>query len=281
LAGFPCQAFSIAGYQQGFDDAKGRGTLFFELMRFVRQHNPRVVFLENVKNLVSHDHGNTFKVILEELSKAGYEGKISYKVMNAMTYGNIPQNRERIYIVAFRDTEDFTRFKMPEPIPLTTALHDVIDFAGRVDPKYYYTKEHCLFYDKLQEAVLRNDTVYQWRRQYIRENKSGVVPTLTANMGTGGHNVPIIRCWNGSFRKLTPKECFNIQGFPKEFQLPKKQGNTQLYKQAGNSVVVPVIQRIAEAIALAVGEEPVHDNIPSIILPDLCGIIPFENRQVK
>lgn len=276
LAGFPCQAFSIAGYQQGFNDEKGRGTLFFELMRFVRKQNPKVVFLENVKNLVSHDNGNTFKVILEELGKAGYKGKISYKVMNAMTYGNIPQNRERIYIVAFRDAEDFKRFKMPEPIPLTTPLHDVIDFGGRVDPKYYYTQEHCLFYDKLQESVLRNDTVYQWRRQYVRENKSGVVPTLTANMGTGGHNVPIIRCWDGSFRKLTPKECFNIQGFPKEFQLPKKQGNTQLYKQAGNSVVVPVIQRIAAAIAQAVGIEPKPERPSPIIQHEECGIIQFE-----
>ena len=91
------------------------------------------------------------------------------------------------------------------------------------------------------------DTVYQWRRTYVRENKNNVCPTLTANMGTGGHNVPLILSDTG-IRKLTPKECFNIQGFPLDFKLPQDTANTHLYKQAGNSVVVPVISRIAKAI---------------------------------
>lgn len=95
--------------------------------------------------------------------------------------------------------------------------------------------------------ITSQDTVYQWRRQYVRENKSGVVPTLTANMGTGGHNVPLILTNDGRIRKLTPKETFNVQGFPADFKLPNI-SNGQLYKQAGNSVVVPVIQRIAEKI---------------------------------
>lgn len=102
LAGFPCQAFSIAGNRKGFDDEKGRGTLFFELVRIIKVKKPQVIFLENVKNLVGHDKGNTFSVIIDELKKEGY--KVKYSVLNAMEYGNIPQNRERIYIVAFKNT---------------------------------------------------------------------------------------------------------------------------------------------------------------------------------
>ena len=103
----------------------------------------------------------------------------------------------------------------------------------------------------IKHAVISQDTVYQWRRQYVRENKNGVVPTLTANMGTGGHNVPLILTDAGEIRKLTPKETFNVQGYPKSFKIPDGVSNGQLYKQAGNSVVVPVINRIADKIAEA------------------------------
>ena len=97
----------------------------------------------------------------------------------------------------------------------------------------------------------RNNTIYQWRRVYVRENKSNVCPTLTANMGTGGHNVPLIKTETG-IRKLTPRECFNLQGFPKDYKLPTDLSNTRLYKQAGNSVVVPVIERIADEMVKAI-----------------------------
>ncbi len=170
--------------------------------------------------------------------------------MNACEYGNVPQNRERIYIVAFRDKEDYANFKMPLPIELTKTIRDVIDFDIKVDAKYYYTSDRCSFFDKLKEGMHNKDTVYQWRRVYVRENKSNLVPTLTANMGTGGHNVPLILTNNGEIRKLTPHECFNVQGFPKDFKLPD-QANGRLYKQAGNSVVVPVIKRIADSISTA------------------------------
>ena len=244
LAGFPCQAFSIAGYRQGFKDEKGRGELFFQLERIFLDKKPSIIFLENVKNLVGHDNGNTFRVILECLHDAGY--KVEYKVLNAMQYGNIPQNRERIYIVAFLDEEVYRRFKFPDPIELETKLSDVIDFKTKQEDKYYYTSKSCNFYDQLVENMHTMDTIYQWRRIYVRENKSNVCPTLTANMGTGGHNVPLILCGTG-IRKLTPRETFNIQGYPKDYKLPNL-ANTRLYKQAGNSVVVPVIRRIAENI---------------------------------
>lgn len=247
LAGFPCQAFSIAGYREGFKDKKGRGELFFQLERIFVEKKPKIIFLENVKNLVGHDNGKTFKVILNCLKREKYH--VKYQVLNAMYYGNIPQNRERIYIVAFKDEDLYKRFDFPEPIELTKKLKDVIDFNIKQDEKYYYNSS-CPFYDKLKDGMTSKDTIYQWRRVYVRENKSNVCPTLTANMGTGGHNVPLILAKNG-IRKLTPRECFNLQGYPKTYQLPNL-ANTKLYKQAGNSVVVPVIQRIAEQIRIAI-----------------------------
>lgn len=252
LAGFPCQAFSVAGYRKGFDDEKGRGTLFFELVRIFKEKKPEIIFLENVKNLVSHDNGNTFQVILSELKNEGYS--VKFQVLNAMEYGNIPQNRERIYIVAFKNRELYKNFEFPLPIKLKTKLSDVIDFNNKIDDRYYYTegKYKGDIYEQLVEAMKDdNHDIYQWRRKYVRKNKSGVVPTLTANQGEGGHNVCLIKTNNG-IRKMTPHECFNVQGFPKDFILPENMSDAKLYKQAGNSVCVSVIQRIAENIKEAI-----------------------------
>ena len=250
LAGFPCQAFSIAGYRKGFDDEKGRGTLFFELVRIFKEKKPSIIFLENVKNLVSHDNGNTFRVIISELQNEGYH--VKYAVLNAMEYGNIPQNRERIYIVAFKDLNKYRNFEFPMPIPLTTKLSDIIDFENKVGDQYYYAegKYKGDIYEKLVEAMDDENAVYQWRRTYVRKNKSGVVPTLTANQGEGGHNVCLVKTKYG-IRKMTPHECFNTQGFPKDFILPDDLKDGKLYKQAGNSVCVSVIERIAEKTMLA------------------------------
>lgn len=256
LAGFPCQAFSVAGLRQGFDDEKGRGTLFFELVRILKEKKekdalPQVVFLENVKNLVSHDNGNTFAVILDELQKLGYY--VKKDVLNAMECGNTPQNRERIYIVGFADKEVKKNFDFPLPIPLKKKLQDIIDFESELDEKYYYTpgKYKGDIYEKLLEGMDDPNAVYQWRRKYVRKNKSGVVPTLTANQGEGGHNVCLIKTKHG-IRKMTPHECFNAQGFPEDFKLPADMAESRLYKQAGNSVCVSVIARIAENIHNAI-----------------------------
>ena len=250
LAGFPCQAFSIAGYRKGFYDEKGRGTLFFELIRIIKEKNPSIIFLENVKNLIGHDNGNTFIVIQDELEKQGYY--IKHAVLNAMEYGNIPQNRERIYIIAFKSKKIYRKFDFPKPIKLNTKLTDIIDFDTKLDDKYYYTKGKYKgdIYEKLIEAMDDDNAIYQWRRKYVRKNKSGVVPTLTANQGEGGHNVCLIKTKNG-IRKMTPHECFNTQGFPKNYILPIGMSDSRLYKQAGNSVCVSVIQRIAESIKTA------------------------------
>lgn len=249
LAGFPCQSFSVAGYRQGFKDTKGRGTLFFEVARIIEAKKPKIVFLENVKNLVTHDNGNTLTVILDTLAQLSYHTK--YKVLNAREYGNIPQNRERIYIVGFLDEKQYNKFKFPDVMPLTTQLTDIIDFHTKLDDKYYYipNKYKGDIYNKLVLAMDDDRAVYQWRRRYVRKNKSGVVPTLTANQGMGGHNVCLIKTDNG-IRKMTPRECFNAQGFPTTFKLPNI-AESRLYKQAGNSVCVSVIKRIADNIVLA------------------------------
>ena len=243
-AGFPCQAFSIAGNQKGFDDA--RGTLFFEIEQIARKHRPKVLFLENVKNLTSHDKGNTFKVILNVLEKK-LRYKVFYKVLNTRTHANIPQNRERIFIVAIDPNQvpNYNDFKFPSEIKLTKNIHDIIDVSEKKDDLYYYKEDHK-YYPTLDEQMKNPNTLYQWRRVYVRENKNNVCPTLTANMGTGGHNVPLLRDKHG-IRKLTPTECFLFQGFPKSYQLPKI-ANSHLYKQAGNSVTVVLINRIAKNI---------------------------------
>lgn len=237
--GFPCQAFSVAGYRKGFDDE--RGNLFFEITRLLEVKRPRAILLENVKNLEGHDHGNTFRVIKEQLELLGYH--VHHKVLNTMEYGNVPQNRERIYIVGFLSQEAYERFTYPEEIPLTKTIHDVIDVTDKKPLGLYY--HNSKYYPELKKTMTKKDTVYQWRRVYCRENKSNVCPTLTANMGTGGHNVPLILDDFG-IRKLTPEECVGFQGFPAEFSFPDDISNASKYKQAGNSVSVPVIRRIAE-----------------------------------
>lgn len=245
--GFPCQAFSIAGKKLGFEDA--RGTLFFNILEIAKTKNPRVLFLENVKNLTAHDNGKTFKVIIASLEEIGY--KVHYKILNGTTHGNVPQNRERIFIVAFRQEKDFNRFSFPGTIALSNKIENCVDFSTKMEDKYYYVKNKSEPANKIIDGVVKSNVIYQYRRYYIREMSKGISPTLTANMGTGGHNVPIVLSKFG-VRKLTPRECFNLQGYPSNFKLPNNLSNASLYKQAGNSVVVTVVSRIAEKIIEAI-----------------------------
>ena len=243
LGGFPCQPFSIAGYRQGFLDTD-RGNLFFQIIRILKDKKPQVVFLENVKNLKSHDEGRTFNIISQHLRDLGYFVKT--QILNSMEYGNVPQNRERVYIVGFKSKEQFDVFEFPKPIPLTKTVLDLLE--RKVDKRYYYNDSSL--YAVLNAGMKSKGKVYQWRRAYVRENKSGVCPTLTANMGMGGHNVPLIKD-NKGIRKITPRECARIQGFPEDFNLPKDISDSKLYKQLGNSVTVTVIERVAQQIRKA------------------------------
>lgn len=240
-AGFPCQPFSQAGQRKGFGDH--RSNVFYTLVKIIHQKTPTIVFFENVKGLVGHDKGNTFKVIQECLRKEGY--RVYYQVLNTCEYSKLPQNRERIYIICVHKRIKY-KFRFPKPVSDRLNVSDLLE--SQVEDKYVYGPNSGI-YDKLVGDVTKDidtNTVYQYRRHYVRENRSGVCPTLTANMGTGGHNVPII-LQDGTIRKLTPRECFNLQGFKNTYVLPRI-SNGQLYKQAGNSVSVPVVKRLATRI---------------------------------
>jgi DNA (cytosine-5)-methyltransferase 1 len=293
--GFPCQSFSIAGDAKGFDDH--RGNLFWSIIDLVEQledvhGKPRVLFLENVKNLKSHDKGRTYEFIKSQLEKIGYSVKEA--VINTNDFTRIPQNRERIFIIGFLNKEDGDRFTLfdkdkngkysnLEKYKVKKTKEDkkkeikrVVDFhlTEKEGIEYYYTEnKYPKYFVKekdylelsveerkserinLEEQITEEYEFYQVRRgMYVRKNKNGVCPTLTANMGTGGHNVPLIKVGDG-IRKLTPEETFKLQGFPigNGYELPTHyEGRVfskgRLYKQAGNSVTVDVIEFLARQL---------------------------------
>lgn len=241
-AGFPCQPFSIAGKQRGFDDA--RGQLFYEVGKFIHTHSPRFVFLENVPNLMEHDNGKTFLVVHDVLSSLNYS--IRYSVLRASEYGGVPQIRDRIYIVAFRNQEDCDRFEFPDKLDLQLSIEDVLLRSQRKHDVYYYTQDDD-FYKKASKIVKSHDAIYRVYHDSIKATQNKMCPTLTASMGTSLDQVPLVVDDYG-LRKLTLGECLNFQGFPKEFYFPKTIRIEDAYKQAGNTVCVPVIRRIAERI---------------------------------
>ena len=242
-AGFPCQSFSTAGSQRGFDDS--RGNLFFQVVKVVEAKKPKVIFLENVENLIEYDDGKSFLTVYNALAPLGYSFK--YKVLEPCEYGNVPQKRARVFIVGFSDDELCSRFSFPEPIPLTQNLESLFDRSVRHSDCYYYTEanEH---YNGLKNLVTRKDCVYRIYDFGISKKSYNICPTLTAYMEACNHErVPIILDDYG-IRRLTPYECLKLQGFPSDFKFPKGTTMRKAYKQVGNSVCVPVIRRIAEQI---------------------------------
>lgn len=244
--GFPCQPFSIAGNQEGFDDE--RSNVFWKILSIIDHHNPKCVILENVKNLISHDEHKTFNTIKSNLESRGYH--IRFKVLNTAEITGIPQHRERIYIVCLKSKSVFDRFNLDFPKVEKKKVSEMLE--TNVPAKYYYTDSSSAW-NLLKSDVVKKNTIYQYRRVYVRENKSNECPTLTANMGSGGHNVPIILDDKG-IRKLTPRECFNFQGFPNSYKLPAM-SDCNLYKLAGNAVSVPVVKLIANRIIPLLVEE--------------------------
>lgn len=240
-AGFPCQPYSIAGLRKGLTDERG-GDVFLAMLKLLKNKatQPKAFLLENVKGMLNHDRGETFDYILRELGACGYY--TTYKVLNTMEYANVPQNRERVFIVGFLDEKKLNAFTFPNKVKLTKTIHDCLE-SKKVSDEFYYDNRYDCF-SEIQQSIKSKDTLYQWRRQYVRENKSNACPTLTANMGTGGHNVPLLIDDFG-IRKLTPRETANFQGFPDSFILPNI-ANSKLYKQFGNSVTVPLITKIAK-----------------------------------
>jgi len=240
--GFPCQPFSIAGDKKGFDDK--RSNVFWKIIEILNKHKPNIIILENVKNLKSHDKGKTYKIMEEKLTEAGYF--IKDQILDTCKITQIPQHRERIYIVGFRDKDMCDKFDFDFNEKEKGDICDLLETT--VDDKYYYTDRYKVF-DAVKEGVTRSideNVLYQYRRYYVRENKSNCCPTLTANMGGGGHNVPILKDTNG-IRKLTPRECFNLQGFPRDYKLPEL-CDSNLYKLAGNAVSVPVVELIVNKL---------------------------------
>jgi len=244
--GFPCQPFSIAGKQEGFQDE--RSNVFWKILKIIDFHKPRLVVLENVKNLLSHDDKATFATIKSNLESKGYN--IQYKVLNTAAITGVPQHRERIYIVCIRNDQCIDRngpFSLDFPNVPKASISSLLETTP-VPSKYYYTEKSATW-GLVSKSVVNKDTVYQYRRVYVRENKSNECPTLTANMGGGGHNVPlIIDNIDGGIRKLTPRECFNFQGFPTSYILPSSISDTNLYRLAGNAVSLPVVSLIADRL---------------------------------
>lgn len=238
-AGFPCQTFSSVGLLQGFDDP--RGNLFFEIIRVAKDIKPRVVFLENVANLLKHDDGTTFKVIKSMLKELGYT--VLFQVMNAKEYGNLPQQRNRIYIVAFRFKKNLSKFKYPDMIPLTITAFDLYDKTRQEDR--YYMDGHRMW-DRMMEYMTERNRVYRFTDWGLSRSREGICPTLLAAMGSRFERIPFFYD-DYSVRLMTPRECARMQGFPEEYILPDT-NEKQVYKQIGNSVAVPVVYRIAENI---------------------------------
>lgn len=241
-AGFPCQSFSIAGKQRGLSDP--RGHLFYEIGRFIKEYKPRFVFLENVPNLMEHDEGKTFLIIHNVLSELDYS--IRYRVLRASEYGNTPQIRDRIYIVAFREQSDCDRFVYPEKYPLDLNIETVLKRSERKHSVYYYDRND-IFGQKAFSIVNDRSSIYRVFNNDIKIINNHMCPTLTASMGAKKDQVPLVRD-NYGVRKITIQECLDFQGFPKHFRFPHSITLDDAYKQIGNSVCVPVIKRIAEQI---------------------------------
>lgn len=255
LAGFPCQAFSLAGQKKGFaDNFKGlsRGTLFFDVARICATRKPKVIFCENVKGLAVHDKGKTLKIIIETLKEIGYT---PFKnILNSRDFG-VPQNRERIYIVAFRNDIAPKDFAFPSSTDRTKHIKDILE-KNPVPSKYYLSERYfeTLKNHKARHAAKGNGFGYEIRsldgvaaaivcggmgrerNLIIDKRQTDLTPTtnIKGKINTEG------------IRKLTPREWARLQGFPDSYKLPL--ADVHLYKQFGNSVTVPVIKAIAEKI---------------------------------
>jgi DNA (cytosine-5-)-methyltransferase len=250
LAGFPCQAFSLAGLKKGFEDA--RGTLFFDVARIAEYHKPKVIFCENVKNLVNHDRGKTFKVIRRILENLGY--KVYEKILNSKNFG-VPQNRERIYIVAFREDIDSSDFSFPEETAGSKVIADIME-EKEVSPKYYLSDVYLGSLVRHKERHESKGNGFGYEIKKLDEIANTLV---CGGMGRERNLIIDRRLTNFTpvthikgkinkkyIRKMTPREWARLQGFPDDFKFVV--ADTHLYKQFGNSVTVSVIEAIAKKI---------------------------------
>lgn len=241
-AGFPCQAFSISGNQKGFEDS--RGTLFFDVARIVKEKNPRLVFMENVKNFASHDKGRTLAVVKKTMEELGYN--FFYDILNAADYG-VPQSRSRIYMLAFRSDLGITEFKFPDPIPLKKRVKNIL-LENELTNKYEIVRNDVAMKqisEKRSVVPLRLGIVNKGGQGERIYSTLGTAITLSAYGGGVGAKTGIYLIDN-KLRRLAPRECARLTGFPDRFKIANN--DNVAYKQFGNSVVVDVLQFIIEKI---------------------------------
>lgn len=255
LAGFPCQAFSMAGKRQGFnDDYHGlcRGTLFLDVVRICDRHKPKVIFCENVKGLTVHDKGRTFKIIQKAFSDIGYT--VYTQILNSKDFG-VPQNRERIFIVCFRNDIDSSSFEFPKPMRKSPRLRDILDSAP-VSSKYYLSN---VYLETLRRHRAHHESLGHGFGYEIKDLDGIASAIVCGGMGRERnllidhreHSLKPVTHIKGEInredvRKMTPREWARLQGFPDSFKLVLS--DVHLYKQFGNSVTVPVIAAIAKQI---------------------------------
>lgn len=232
LAGFPCQPFSMAGKKMGFNDT--RGTLFFDIAKIIKHHNPKVVFLENVKNLGSHDKGKTLIVIINTLKELGY--KVQYQVLNAKDFG-VPQNRARIYIIGFKDE---VSFNFPDPSGIKTRLGDILE--ENVPEKYTISDKLWAGHQRRKQSHKEKGNGFGYS---LFNSESIYTSTISARYYKDGSEI-LIEQEGKNPRKLTPREAARLQGYEDSFIIPVS--DVQAYKQFGNSVCVPVIRALAKQI---------------------------------
>lgn len=241
--GFPCQPFSIIGKKNGFADT--RGTLFFDIERILQEKQPYGFLLENVRMLQSHDKGRTFKVIKNRLIELGYY--VHYKVLNSLDFG-MPQKRERIFIVGFKQNHPFN-FPSGKDQP-RVSLDDILEDNNKVDKKYFAS-------DKIKKSRMKKVPNKPKHRTIWHENKSGnigVHPFSCALRAGASYNYLLV----DGVRRPTPRENLRLMGFPDSFKIVV--ADTQLRKQAGNAVVIPVVEAVAKSMVDALKRKPINDN---------------------
>ena len=247
-AGFPCQSFSHAGHKRGFDDE--RGNLFFEIIRLIREfgeRKPKIILLENVPYLAHGNGGKWLQAIITKIQLAGYWfSKDNYRILKTDGITGLPQGRERLFMVA-ASTDDFycNDFAFPEAKVKLRPLASFIKRGKKARPSDYLSPDNR-YYKTIATQIKNGNakSIYQLRRYYVREY-STKCPTLTANMGGGGHNVPFI-CDRWGIRRLTVAECVALQGF-EGFIFPPEVADKECYRQIGNAVSLPVAEQLADA----------------------------------
>ena len=233
LAGFPCQPFSNAGLKKGLEDA--RGTLFFDICRITEYHKPKVLFLENVKGFKNHNQGKTYAIVKGMLENLGY--KVYAQVLNARDFG-VPQNRERIYIIAFKDK---VHFHFPSPPCLEVKVGDILE--NKVHDRYTLSDKLWAGHVRRKREHLEKGNGFGYA---LFDHDSSYTSTISARYYKDGSEI-LIEQPRQNPRKITPREAARLQGFPDSFVIPVS--DAQAYKQFGNSVSVPVIRAIVAQIA--------------------------------